>query len=243
MIKVAFRVQAVILALGWVVVIASATIPGLDSDAPWIVAFFVALTISFVLIHRISAVPPAAEHPRLGSPSWVEKLVASIPGKIVIVLLSLVLMIGTGGVAGVLVCLPVKGISVTLAGLPEILGTAIVGAAVSIVGFGLFTLLLSLLGPVLSVAFETWIGYIAPVIGGVVGAAVGSGYVTGGLGIVGVSALTGGLVLVMFDASTSKKKVTGKAVGESLVAGMGLGFVQGVILALFFWLFKALSLV
>ena len=110
----------------------------------------------------------------------------------------------------------------------------------SMIGFGLFALLLSLLGPVLSVVFEGWIGYIAPVVGGVVGAGIGGGYVGGGIHIVGLSSLVGALALVVFRVSTGKKRVRVKDVGDLLTAGLGFGFVNGLILALLFLLLEAL---
>ena len=100
--------------------------------------------------------------------------------------------------------------------------------------------LLSLLGPILSVVYEGWVGYIAPLVGGVVGAATASGYVGGGIGIVGVGALVGAFALAVFEVSMGGKCVRIKDVGESLTAGLGFGFINGLILALLFWVLEVL---
>ena len=110
----------------------------------------------------------------------------------------------------------------------------------SMLGFGLFAIILSMLGPILSVAYEAWIGYVAPVVGGVVGAAIGSGYITGGIRMVGLSALVGGLALVMFQVSTSERRVGIKDMGECLAAGIGFGIINGVILAVLFQVLEVL---
>jgi hypothetical protein len=125
--------------------------------------------------------------------------------------------------------------------LPEILGTGIIWAAMSVVGFGLFALLLSLLGPLLWVAYEAWIGYIAPVIGGVVGVALESGILVGvllesraigrSIAVVGSSMVIGALASMSFEAIISKKKVSAKALSENLIAGLGFGLINGLILA------------
>ena len=226
--------QVAIIALGWMMVIAFGMGPGFDSDTLWVIALFLGMTACLALDRWLPARPPGNERTRPGPPSWAEKLVESIPGKIVLVLLGLALIAGTGGLVGTMVCVPVKGLVETIAGLPEILGAATVGAAMSVIGFGLLALLLSLLGPILWVAFEEWIGYIAPVIGGIVGAVLESGILTGGIAIVGSSILVGGLASVIFEASTSKKSVSVKAVGESLTAGLGFGLINGLILAVLF---------
>jgi hypothetical protein len=233
--KVVFIELVIVLALGWVVVIASIAGPWIHSSTPWVIGFFAALTLSLVLIRWLWARTPGKE-----PSTWADKLVASRPGKVVQVLLALNLTVGAGSVIGVLVCVPVQGVAKTIAGLPGILGTAMIGAAMSMIGFALFALLLSLLGPVLSVAFEAWIGYIAPVVGGVVGAALESGYASGGMLIVGLSALVGALALVIFEVSAGEKSVRIKDVGDWLTAGLGFGLVNGLILALLFWALEAL---
>lgn len=233
--KVVFVEQVVVLALGWMVVIASIIGPWGGLGIPWVVGFLIALTLSLVLIRWLPDGKPGKE-----TPPWAVKLVESSLGKVVIALLALLLTVGTGSVLGALACVAVQGVARTISKLPEILGTAIVGAALSMVGFGLFALLLSLLGPILSVVYEGWVGYIAPVVGGVVGAAIASGYVGGGIYIVGIAALVGALAQTIFEVSTSKKRVRIKDVGESLTAGLGFGFINGLVLALFFWALKAL---
>jgi hypothetical protein len=233
--KVVFVELVVVLALGWMVVIASIVGPWDGPVALWVVGFLIALTLSIVLIHWLPDGRPGKETSALA-----ERLVESRLGKVMIALLSLNLVVGTGSVLGVLLCVLVQGVAATIAGLPGILGTAIAGAALSMVGFAIFTLLLSLLGPILSVVYEGWVGYIAPVVGGVAGAAIASGYVGGGIGIVGTGALVGALAQVVFGVSTSKKRVKVKDVGELLTAGLGFGFINGLILALIFWVLKAL---
>jgi hypothetical protein len=174
--EVVFVEQVIVLALGWMMVIASIVSPGLDSGTLWVLGFLIALTLSLVLIRRLPGGMPGKE-----TPPWAEKLVESKLGKVAVALLALILTIGTGSILGALACAAVQGVAKTIAGLPEILGTAIVGAALSVIGFGLFALLLGFLGSVLSVAYEGWIGYIAPVVGGIVGAAVAGGYAGGGI--------------------------------------------------------------
>jgi hypothetical protein len=225
--KASFLELVIVLALGWMAVIARITSSGLDSGTLWVAGFAIALTLSLVLIRRLPGGTPGQKRP-----AWAVKLVESRLGKVVIALLSMALMVGAGSAIGVLVCVPTQSPAETIFGLPEILGTAIVGAAMSVIGFGLFAILLSLLGPVLSVAFEGWIEYIAPVVGGVVGAATAGGYVSGGIAIVGISALAGALALLVFEVSTRRKRVRIKDVGDSLAAGLGFGFVHGLILAL-----------
>jgi hypothetical protein len=233
--KVIFVELVIVLALGWVVAIASIASQGIDSSTLWVIGFFVALTLSFVLTRWLWARTPGR-----GPPTWAVRLAASKPGTVVQVLLALNLIIGMGSVIGVLICVPVQGVAKTIAGLPAILGTAMIGAAMSVVGFALFFLLLSLLGPVLSVAFEGWIGYIAPVVGGVIGAALESGYASGGMLVVGLSALVGAFALAIFTVSTGGKSVRIKDVGDSLTAGLGFGVINGLILAPLFWVLEIL---
>ena len=233
--------QVVVIALGWMMAIAFGVGPGFGSDTLWVPGLLLAMTAYLALDRWLPARPPENEGARPDPPGWAEKLVESIPGKIVLLLLGLTLVVGTGGLVGTLLCVPVKGLAETIASFPKTLGAAIVGALMSAIGFGLLTLLLSLAGPILSAAFEAWIGYIAPVIGGIVGAALESGTLTGGIAIVGASILVGGLASVIFEASTGKKSITAKAVGESLTAGLGFGLVNGLVLAGLYKLLEVLG--
>ena len=241
MIKPIFGAQVIVLVLGWVMVAASIVGPGSDSGALWPVGFFLALTLSLVLVRQLPAEPPARRPPGSGPTNWADAFAETPVGKIVYLLLALVLAAGSGGVAGVLVCVPVQGVAEAIAGFPETLGTAIAGAAMSVMGFGLLVLVMARRGPPLFAAWEAWIGYVSPVVGGVVGAAVRSGTLSGGIGIVGVSAWVGALGLLGFDLSAGGKRVGTKHVGESLVAGIGFGVINGVILAVLFCLWGPLG--
>lgn len=229
--NIGFRARGAILVLGWLLVIASTTGSEFSSDTPWPLAFHLLLTVSLLVLRRADGRVPEQEQARPAPPTWAKTLVESKSGMVVLLMLSLIMMVGQGSLVGVLICVPVQGIAETVASFPEVLAAAVAAAAMSMLGFLLLTLLLSMLGRVLSAVFEAWIGYIAPVIGGTVGAGLASGWVTGAILIVVTSALIGGLALVVFRVSTSEESVGRTAVGEILTAGLGFGLVNGLFLA------------
>jgi hypothetical protein len=107
------------------------------------------------------------------------------------------------------------------------------------IGFALFALVLSLLGPILAGVYEQWTGHIAPVIGGTVGAAISGGLDVSVITIVALSALTGGLTLIFREATTAKERITFKDIAELAIPGVGFGAVNGIILAGVFKLLEA----
>jgi hypothetical protein len=153
---------------------------------------------------------------------------------VALVLLSLMLVVSIGSIMGVILWEAVKGIAGTVTASPEIFVAAIVGAVASTVGFGLFALVLSLFGPILSVVYEEWTEYIAPVIGGAVGAAISGGLAVSVIYMVALSALTGGIALLFYRIITAKERITFKDITELVIAGVGFGAVNGVIVAVFF---------
>ena len=161
---------------------------------------------------------------------WVKKLVASKAGTVAQVLLSLVLLVSIGAIVGIIIWEAIEG---TVSASPKVFVAAIVGAAASAIGFGLFALVLSLFGPILSAVCEEWTAYVAPAIGGTVGAAI-SGGLTNVIYLVALSALTGGIVLLVFGTITGKERVTFNGISELVIAGVGFGAVNGVIVVAVF---------
>jgi hypothetical protein len=164
-------------------------------------------------------------------PAWLKRLAESQGGEVVRALLALVLGIGLASLVGIVVWETVQGIAETAIAPREVFVAAFVGAVASMVGFALFALVLSLFGPILSAAYEEWVGRIAPVIGGAVGAAISGGLGVSVITIVALSALAGGLTLVLHQAITADKRITFKDVSESAIAGVGFGAVNGLLLA------------
>jgi hypothetical protein len=87
-------------------------------------------------------------------PVWVKELVESKGGVAVRALLSLVLGMSFASVIGIIIWETIKGIAVTATAPLEVFVAAFAGAAASMIGFTLFTLVLSLFGPILVVAYE-----------------------------------------------------------------------------------------
>jgi hypothetical protein len=143
------------------------------------------------------------------------------------------LVVSIGSIIGVIIWEATKGIVGTVTTSPEIFVAAIVGAVASMVGFGLFALVLSMFGPILSVVYEEWTEYVAPVVGGAVGAAIGGGLVSV-IYMVALSALTGGITLLFYGMITAKERITFKGITELLTAGVGFGAINGVIVAAVF---------
>jgi hypothetical protein len=168
-------------------------------------------------------------HPE--SPIWVKKLLESKAGIVAQVMLTLMLVVSIGGIAGIVIWETVKGIFGAVTAPPEIFVAAVVGAAVSTIGFGLFAVVLGMLGPILSVVYEEWTAYIAPVIGGTAGAAISGGLAVNAVYIVALSALTGGITLVFYSLITAKEEISLKGISELVIAGVGFGAIDGVIVA------------
>jgi hypothetical protein len=173
------------------------------------------------------------------SHSWIKKLVESKGGGVVVALLVLMLVVSLGSLIGVFMWEVIKGVAETAIASPKVIVAAIAGAAASMTGFVLFALVLSLFGPIQFVAFEQWTVYIAPVIGGTIGAAIGDGLAVSVIYIVVLSAMTGGITLLIHDVITAKKRITLKAIHELVIAGLGLGAINGIILAIFFKVLEA----
>lgn len=229
--QIGFRVRTAILAFGWLLVIASIVGQGFSSDSLWLVGFHFILTISLFVLREPLERPPVKEGVGPATRAWADRLAESKLGKALLLFFALIMMVGQGALIGVLICVPFLGIVEPVAIYPELLASAIAWAAMSMIGFLLLTLALRVFGPVLWVVFEAWIGYIAPVIGGTVGSGLASGWISGTLWIVGTSVLVGGVALLLFEMSASKKRVNIKGVGDTLTAGLGFGLVNGAILA------------
>ena len=172
-----------------------------------------------------------SEDGRLEAPIWVKKLIESKSGVLVRSLLSLLLWVSLSGIIGIIIWEAIKGVAGTVTASFEVFVAASVGATASMISFALFALVLGLLGPILAVAYEEWIWYIAPVIGGTVGAAISGGLAINVIYIVTLSALTGGLTSIFRQAITAKEKVTFKNATELAIAGVGLGAINGIIVA------------
>lgn len=146
---------------------------------------------------------------------------------------------------GLVVCAAIGGVVGTVAVSLETFVAAIVGAAISVAGFGLFVLGHYMLGrrleAVATYVYEQWLGRIAPIIGGAVGAAVGSRLIASGIYIVALSALIGGVAVPILESITGEKR--SELVRDIIalaVAGMIYGAINGVILAMAFKILKAI---
>ena len=203
-----------------------------DSGMRCATGLVLASAVLFCLVRWLSI--SSSEDSPQESPHWVKVLIDSKAGIAVQVLLAMLLAVSVGSITGVILWEAIKGIAGTVAAAPEVFLAAIVGAAASMIGFGLFGLVLSLLGPVLFVAIEEWTAYVAPVIGGTVGGAIGGGLAPYVIYIVALSALTGGITATLYGTITAKKRITFKAINELVIAGVGLGAINGIILAIFF---------
>jgi hypothetical protein len=164
-----------------------------------------------------------------------KKIASSNVWTVALVLLSFMLVISIGSSTGAIIWVAIKGIAegaVTI--WPENSIGAITGAATSLISFGLFALVLSAFGPILSTVYEKWTEYIAPVVGGTIGAAISGGLGVSVVYILFLSTVIGGIALVCFEIITSKMRVTFKGISELVIAGLGFGFVNGVILTVVF---------
>jgi hypothetical protein len=172
-------------------------------------------------------------------PAWIKRLVESQGGVTVRAVLALVLGTGLASLVGIIIWETIQGIGRTATAPLQVYVAAFVGAVASMIGFALFTLVLALLGPILMGVYQEWAGRVAPVIGGAVGAAISGGLAVNVIYIVGLSALTGGLTLVLREAITAEKRITLKDVTETSIAGVGFGAVNGLLLAGLFKLLEA----
>jgi hypothetical protein len=180
-----------------------------------------------------------SEDGNVDPPVWVKELVESKGGVAIRALLSLGLGMSLASVIGIIIWETIKGIARTATAPLEVFVAAFVGAAASMIGFALFALVLSWFGPLLAGVYEQWTGYIAPVIGGTVGAAISGGLDVSAIYIVALSALTGGLTLVFREGTTARERVTFKGITELAIPGVGFGAVNGIILAGVFKLLEA----
>jgi hypothetical protein len=151
---------------------------------------------------------------------------------------ALMLAVSGGSLVGILIWGTTKAIAGVFIISPKTFVAAIAGAATSMVGFGLFALVLGLLGPMLSVVYEEWTMSIAPVIGGTVGAAISSGLAVRVIYIVAIGALTGGVTLMSYRLIRSRERVALKAIADGLIAGVGFGAINGVIVGVVFKLLE-----
>lgn len=154
-------------------------------------------------------------------------------GKIVYALLAFAFTVGMGSLLGIMMWKAIDGLFEIAITAPIVFITALAGSIISMMSFMLLTIVLRVFGPILIEAFEQWLGYIAPVIGGTVGAAIGSGLPVNVLYIIPLSAVTGGLASLIHGVITDKKIASKKSIQDSLIAGVGLGAVNGLILTLF----------
>ena len=120
-----------------------------DSGIHCVTGLVLASAVLFCLLRRLS--PELSQDSHLESPSRAKKLVESKAGTVALVLLSLMLVVSIGSIIGIILWEAIKGIAGTVTASPEIFVAAIVGAAASTVGFGVFCLVLSMFGPKLSV--------------------------------------------------------------------------------------------
>jgi hypothetical protein len=209
-----------------------------DSNILGITGLIVGFVVLLYLIYRLRT--GSAVDVRLELPNWGERLFESSAWVVVQAVLTLVLMVSVGGVIGVVVWETMKGIVEAVKVLPAVLAASISGAMISSVGFGFFAIVSSLLSPIMFVVYEKWTWYMAPVIGGAVGAAMRVGSDVNVIYIVALSAMTGGIILLLYEMVIEKEKVTIKRITDTLVGGVGFGFVNGVIVAA---VFKVLEIV
>jgi hypothetical protein len=197
-----------------------------DSGVHCITGLVLAAAILLCLVRRLS------QDDRQELPRRVNEPVGSKAGIAILLLASLLLVASLGSIAGVVTWEALKGMAGLFTASPKIFVAASVGAAASVIGFALFALVISLLGPIMSTVYEEWTAYMAPVVGGAAGAAV-----SGGLGIIltiPLGALTGGVALLFYETLTTKERITFKGVTELALAGMGFGVINGVIVATIF---------
>jgi hypothetical protein len=118
----------------------------------------------------------------------------------------------------------------------EVLLAAIVGAVISVIGFGLFAvahyLVRRRLEAVAVYVYESWLACVAPVIGAVVGGMVAGGIVGRGVYVVVISALVGGMAMPILELLTIKKGKRSRGIIGPAVAGIGYGVINGIILAI-----------
>jgi len=246
MTKLEFATRIILLALSWGLAVARAVTIGLDAGTLWSGGGLLAVTLSLALFRWMDAPPTDREDPIPESLPWSEKLFASLPGRILGILAVATMAIGMGSIVGTLVSVPVLGITETIATLPDILGMTSLGATLSTVGFVVLTVVSAFLGPILSSVFEEWIAYISPVIGGVAGAAIKSGSTIGGtigevlesgpiasgILVIGLSAVVGGIATLFHTVLRGAEKLSVKGLTDDGLAGLGLGAINGLILAL-----------
>jgi len=146
-------------------------------------------------------------------------------------LLTLAGALALGSVAGVALWGAISTLVETAAQAPRVFWAALVGAAISAVLYGLFSILLGLLGPILAMAYQEWTAAIAPLIGGAVGAALGSGLAARAIAVVGLSAAAGGITLPLYRAIASRERVTLPGMRQAWIAGLGFGAINGGLLA------------
>lgn len=186
------------------------------------------LLVGMILLYCFIRLP--VEDGKMVLPAWAKKLVESKGAVIVRTLLTLMLWVSFASVIGIITWKAIEGIAeVVTASSFEIFVAALVGAVASMIGFALFALVLSLFGPILSMVYERWVGYIAPVIGGAVGAAISEGLAINLIYIVPLSALTGGLALVTHEVITAKEGVTFKGITAVILPGVVFGAINGAI--------------
>lgn len=197
-----------------------------DSGVDCISGLLLAAAILLCLVRRLSQDDRQEASGRTNGP------VGSKARMTALLLSSLLLVASLGSVAGVVTWEALKGMAGLFTASPKIFVAASVGAAASVVGFALFALALSLLGPILSTVYEEWTAYMAPVVGGAAGAAF-----NGGLDIILIiplGALTGGVALLFYETLVTQERITFKGATELVLAGMGFGAINGVIVAMIF---------
>jgi len=209
-----------------------------DSNTLGIIGLILGFVVLFYVIYRLRT--GSVVDIRLEPPNWTKKLFDSKAWIVVQAVLTLVLMMSVGGVIGVVVWETMKGIVEAVKVLPAAFVASIGGAMISSVGFGFFTIVSRLLRPMMFAMYVKWTWYISPVIGGAVGAAIRVGTNVNVIHIVTLSAMTGGIMLLLYIMVIEKEKVTIKRITDTLIAGVGLGFVNGVIVAA---VFKMLEIV
>ncbi|MBN1427477.1 MAG: PD40 domain-containing protein [Anaerolineae bacterium] len=259
--KAACGVLTLTLTLGWMIVVAWMITAGQGPEVLWVGGFFIVLTILALVMGKLPAAGNTQPPP--DSLTKAQKFVHSKPGQVVNVMCSLMLVFGTGSVIGILSCIPMKGLAETIATLPNVLKMTSLGSALSVIGGILLLVIVFIVfsakgGGFCAVAFEAWIAFHAPVLGGVVGAALESGYIPYGMNrtlgildesvvlnpgiyIVGLGALVGGLTLTIFETivriieKRAKKSHDLKiAPFENFFSGMFFGAINSIILAVLF---------
>jgi hypothetical protein len=203
-----------------------------DSGIHCAIGLLLVSVVLFFLVRKLSSKPSQDSSPE--SPSRAKRSADSKAGIVAQVLMSLILVVSIGAITGTVIWTAIQGLVGTITTSPEVFVAAIVGAAASAIGFGLFAVLLSLFGPILSAAYEEWTAYIAPTIGGTVGAAISSGLAINVIYLVPLSALAGGIALLFYRVITARERITFNAISELMIAGVGFGAINGIILAIVF---------